>query len=133
MKVKAVIDTNVLVSAFLTKNPDSPTIRVVRAILSGEFELVCSQGIVEEYAEVLGRGYLNLPTQRVEELVGHIRLVGMFVTPADSDESFPDATDKVFYCTALAENAFLVTGNMKHYPPADFLRTPAQFCEMIGI
>ena len=32
-----------------------------------------------------------------------------------------------------AENAFLVTGNMKHYPSADFLRTPAQFCEMIGI
>ena len=133
MKAKAVIDTNVLVSAFLTKNPNSPTIRVVRAILSGEFELVCSRGIVEEYAEVLGRGYLNLPARRVEELVGHIRLVGTMALPANSDESFPDSTDKVFYCTALAENALLVTGNMKHYPPADFLRSPAQFCAMIGI
>lgn len=133
MSVKAVIDTNVLVSAFLTKNPDSPTIRVVRAILSDGFELVCSQGIVEEYAEVLGRGYLNLPAQRIEELIGHIRLVGTMAIPAESDERFPDATDKVFYCTALAENAILVTGNMKHYPTADFLRTHALFCEMLGI
>jgi len=33
MSIKAVIDTNVLVSAFLTKNLNSPTYRVASAIL----------------------------------------------------------------------------------------------------
>ena len=53
--------------------------------------------------------------------------------PAESNENFPDPDDKVFFCTALADDAHLVTGNMKHYPPANFVVTPAQFCELLGI
>jgi len=34
--IRAVIDTNVLVSAFSTHNPDSPTIRIYYAILRGD-------------------------------------------------------------------------------------------------
>ena len=41
--------------------------------------------------------------------------------------------DKVFFCTALASEAHLVTGNLKHYPKTDFIVTPAQFCEIAGI
>ena len=33
MKVYAVIDTNVLVSAFLTRHPDSATVKVLNALL----------------------------------------------------------------------------------------------------
>ena len=60
--IKAVIDTNVLVSAFWTPNRLSPTVRI-----------------------------------------------------ADEDDPL------------------LVTGNMKHYPPADFVVTPAEFCDILGI
>ena len=35
MNVKAVIDTNVLVSAYWTRNSDSPPARVYRALFSG--------------------------------------------------------------------------------------------------
>ena len=63
----------------------------------------------------------------------HIKLFGEEVVPAESDAQFPDLDDKVFYCTALAGGAQLVTGNMKHYPHADFVVSPAQFCEIAGI
>ena len=53
--------------------------------------------------------------------------------PAESNENFPDPDDKVFFCTALVDDAHLVTGNMKHYPPTNFVVTPAQFCELLGI
>ena len=37
---------------------------------------------------------------------------------------------RFFFCTALAGDAKLVTGNIKHYPPAELVVTPAQFCEI---
>ena len=49
----------------------------------------------------------------------------------------PDEADRVFYEVTLAgrngNDVKLVTGNMKHYPKADFIVTPAQFCELLGI
>lgn len=133
MSVKAVIDTNVLVSAFLTKNQNSPTYRIVDAILNDRFTAVYSHGMLDEYAEVLGRDYLNLPPSQVEELLMHIELSGEEALPIESDAYFPDIDDKVFFCTALASEAHLVTGNLKHYPKTDFIVTPAQFCEIAGI
>ena len=133
MSIKAVIDTNVLVSAFLTKNTNSPTYRVADAILDGKFTPVYSLAMFDEYVDVLGRDYLKLPQSSVEELLMHIKLFGKEVVPAESDAHFPDLDDKVFFCTALAGEAHLVTGNMKHYPKADYIVTPAQFCDIVGI
>ena len=49
MSVKAVIDTNVLVSSFLSKNPNSPTVRIANALLGGRFTPVYSRGMIDEY------------------------------------------------------------------------------------
>ena len=130
MNIKAVIDTNVLVSSFLSKNQKSPTVRIANAILAGKFTLVYSQEMLEEYEDVLGRSYLKLPSENVEALLAHIRAIGEAVTPADTSEDFPDPDDKVFYCTAIASEAKLVTGNLKHYPKSAIVVTPAEFCEL---
>ena len=53
--IRAVIDTNVLVSAFSTHNPDSPTIRIYYAILRGDVIVLHSPGIIAEYEDVLHR------------------------------------------------------------------------------
>ena len=37
MKCCAVVDTNVLVAALLSKRDDSATVRVIQAMISGEF------------------------------------------------------------------------------------------------
>ena len=46
--IHAVIDTNVLVSAFITKNPDSPTAKVWSALLNYD--------IIPMYRVVRGTG-----------------------------------------------------------------------------
>ena len=133
MGIKAVIDTNVLVSSFMSKNPNSPTVRIIKAIAEGIFTPVYSDDILSEYEEVLGRGHFKLDPAAISILIQRIKEIGEAVSPIDSEEDFPDADDKVFFCTALAGDAKLVTGNMKHYPPAELVVTPAQFCEIAGI
>lgn len=133
MGIKAVIDTNVLVSSFISKNPNSPTVRIIKAIAEGILTPVYFDDILSEYEEVLGRGHFKLDPSAISILIQRIQEIGEAVSPIDSEEDFPDADDKVFFCTALAGDAKLVTGNIKHYPPAELVVTPAQFCEMASI
>ena len=131
--IKAVIDTNVLVSAFWTRNRLSPTVRIANAIARDVFTPVYALEMISEYREVLLRTKFNFSANEVNALIDHIIAHGELVTPMESEGNFPDPQDKVFFCTALADDAHLVTGNMKHYPPASFVVTPAQFCELLGI
>ena len=89
--------------------------------------------ILSEYEEVLGRGRFKLDPAAISILIQGIKEVGEAVSPIVSEEDFPDPDDKVFFCTALAGDAQLVTGNIKHYPTAELVVTPAQFCEIAGI
>lgn len=133
MGIKAVIDTNVLVSSFISKNTNSPTVRIIKAIIEGIFTPVYSDDILSEYEEILGRGRFKLDPAAISILIQRIKEIGEAVSPIVSEEDFPDPDDKVFFCTALAGDAQLVTGNIKHYPTAELVVTPAQFCEIAGI
>ena len=53
--IYAVIDTNVLVSALITKNPEAATAKVVRLLLEQEFIPLYDAGIIAEYEDVLHR------------------------------------------------------------------------------
>ncbi|MFR4293267.1 MAG: putative toxin-antitoxin system toxin component, PIN family [Christensenellales bacterium] len=53
MKCYAVVDTNVIVSALITKNPDSPPRQVFRAMLTGDIVPLYHPDILAEYEEVL--------------------------------------------------------------------------------
>ena len=49
-----------------------------------------------------------------------------------SDEFFPDPKDIVFYEVALSkEDAYLVTGNKKHFPQKSIVVTPAEMLEIL--
>ena len=39
----------------------------------------------------------------------------------------------VFFCTALAANASLDTGKIKHCPKSAIVVTPAEFCDILGV
>ncbi len=49
----AVIDTNVFISALLSKNSDAATVKVLRAILDGRIVPLYHDEILIEYDEVL--------------------------------------------------------------------------------
>ena len=131
MKCCAVVDTNVLVAALLSKRDDSAT---VRAMISGEFIPLYHEDILAEYEDVLHRKKkYDLSEKAIQTVLNAIRRFGIEVFPKPTGEIFIDEDDIIFYEVAMEkrdDNAYLVTGNMKHYPVRDFIVTPA---EMIAI
>ena len=111
MNVKAVIDTNVLVSAYWTRNSDSPPARVYRALLSGTVTAFVNDEIISEYKDVLHRPKFGFNAEDIDKDIAFIEQSGVKIHPGDSTADFPDPDDKVFFCTALAGDAHLVTGS----------------------
>ena len=50
-----IVDTNVVVSALIGSDPDSPPARILDAMLEGEFSYVMSTALFNEYSSVLRR------------------------------------------------------------------------------
>ena len=110
-----VIDTNVLVSALITRNESSPTVQILRFLATGNIVPVYSDEILKEYNEVLRRAKFKLPESIIINLLKDIMDNGLKVTElADVSEKMPDPKDVVFYAVTLSaqdKDAFLVTGN----------------------
>jgi putative PIN family toxin of toxin-antitoxin system len=132
-KVFAVIDTNVIVSALLSRNnKESNTSRVFEAILDGRITPLYNEEILDEYKEVLGRSKFPFYKEDVEMVEILMVTVGLKLGRTTSFEGvFPDPKDVVFYEVTLSkDDAYLVTGNIKHFPQKPFVVTPA---EMVAI
>ena len=133
MKYYAVIDTNVLVSAMLKW--DSVPGNVLELVYSGTIIPLLNQHIVKEYREVLARPKFRLTQQIIEDAVGEIERLGLYVDARGLDILFPDPKDRVFYEVVMEERneeeAYLVTGNIKHFPEKPYIVTPRQMMDII--
>ena len=130
--IHAVIDTNVLVSAYLTKNQDSSTAKVWSAVLNGDITPMYNEEIIEEYTDVLNRKKFNIPEQLINDVLNHILENGVIGERILSDDFFPDPKDIVFYEVAqLKDDAYLVTGNTKHFPKNPIVVTPAEMLDIL--
>jgi len=133
----AVIDTNVIVASLKTRHHDSATVRVMDAVYSGQVTPLVNDAILAEYKEVLSRTHLKLDLAKCEYIVAFIADLAERFNPVPAEASMPDEDDRVFFEIALAgqgiADTHLVTGNAKHYPPADFVVSPAEFCDILGI
>lgn len=92
MEYYAVIDTNVLLSALLSKNENAATVKVLDAVFERK------------------------------------------IIPLYHQDILIDMDDLVFYEVAMEkrdDDAYLVTGNQKHYPFKDFIVTPAEMMAII--
>ena len=128
--IYAVFDTNVLISALLSKREDSPTVLLLNHVLDGRIVLVYNEEIVSEYQEVLHRDKFGFSDERIKTVLEVVR-TGLCLGRTPSNEIFPDQDDAVFYEVALSkEGTFLVTGNFRHFPKSPIVVTPA---EMISI
>jgi putative toxin-antitoxin system toxin component, PIN family len=126
--INVVLDTNVLVSGLLSAN-GIPT-QIVNAFKDKCFILFYSYEILAEYSDVLFRERLGLNHEDVNNLLEEISKIGILITPDISNIPMSDEDDRVFYDVAKCCNAYLVTGNTKHYPYEPHILTPAQFIEM---
>ena len=130
--IYAVVDTNVLVSALLSRHADASTVKVVEAFQERKFKLLFNKEIFNEYYDVLLRPRLKLPEEKVQKLISQIGSDGIASNRLHSDEHFPDPKDVVFYEVAISkEDAYLVTGNKKHFPNKPIVVTPAEMVEIL--
>lgn len=130
----AVIDTNVIVSALISKNIDSNPGKVFRAIVQERIVPLYNDEILAEYRCVLSRPKFHLAPALIETVLKAIIVDGLNLdgVPAIGID-FPDPKGIVFYEIAVSkENAYLVTGNIKHFPVRSFIVTPAEMVEMLG-
>lgn len=134
MAVLAVIDTNVLVSALLSKHEDAATVQVVDRIFVGEIVPLISEKIMDEYEEVLHRPKFHFPKEVIRRLLEAMRQNGVDIEPVITGEILPDPKDLVFYEVAMTkqdEDAYLVTGNTKHFPVKPFVVTPGEMLNIL--
>lgn len=131
--IYAVIDTNVLVSALITHDPEAATAKVVRLLFEQRFVLMYDADIIAEYEEVLHRVKFKIQPEVADALVSYIIEHGVETSRASFAEIMPDEDDRVFYKIALSnEDSFLVTGNLKHYPTSPHVISPAEFIGLIS-
>ena len=130
--IKAVIDTNVIVSAYITKNLEAATSKVWEAVLQCKLTPIYNDEILSEYSEVLHREKFGIPEHLIKWALDTIVTNGVRGERILSDEFFPDPKDVVFYEVAMSkEDAYLVTGNTKHFPKKPIVVTPAEMLEIL--
>lgn len=130
--IYAVFDTNVIVSALLSRNPDAATVKVFEALMLNRIIPLINDEIVNEYEEVLHRPKFRFPDNLVSAVIANIEQKGIRLQRTHSKEYFPDSKDAVFYEIALSKEAsYLITGNIKHFPKSPIVVTPAEMLEIL--
>ncbi len=130
--VYAVIDTNIFVSSFITKNYLASTRRVVNSFFEGRIKLLYNEEILEEYSKVLHRPKFHLADVDIAELIHFIRTHGIDSDRFPYDGDMSDEDDRVFYEVSLSmDDSFLVTGNLKHFPHTPKVVTAAEMMEIL--
>ncbi|WP_418751812.1 putative toxin-antitoxin system toxin component, PIN family [Frisingicoccus sp.] len=130
----AVIDTNVLVSALLSSNDMAATVQVVGRMIAGQIVPIYSREIMNEYEEVLNRKKFNFPRKMVRYVLKLIGECGIFVEPQPMEVILPDIKDLPFYEVVMEkrkDGAYLVTGNLKHFPKEPYIVTARQLIDIL--
>ena len=133
MRYYAVIDTNVIVSAMLKWNsvPGS----ILELAIEGPITPVLNEKILEEYREVLLRPKFHFTDKIVSEVIEAIKRRAIFADEERIDIELPDPKDRVFYEVVMEQrkssDAYLVTGNIKHFPVEPYVVTPKEMIDII--
>ena len=132
-KLFAVVDTNVLVSALISTRLDTPPMTVLAHVYSGTITPVYNDEIIREYRNVLSREKFHLSPEQIERAISVILDYGLFLDRTHIEgKAVPDPKDVVFYEVRMSkEDAYLVTGNIKHFPKKPFVVTPAEMVTII--
>jgi putative PIN family toxin of toxin-antitoxin system len=114
-KPRAVLDTNVVVSAHLRN--DGLERFVLDLALTGKIQLFVSDPILEEYRNVLTRPKFRIDPVKAAASLHLIEEASTKIRPLKQVKAARDPDDNKFLECALGAQAdYLVTGNKKHFP-----------------
>lgn len=135
--IRAVLDANVLVSAFISRRGGAPD-RIVRAWREGAFELILSPKLIAELGDVLDRPKFALQANEGRGRAYIAALTGDAVhveDPRDPPRVSHDRGDDYLIALALAARADVIVSGDSHLtelpevsPP---VMTPRQFAERL--
>lgn len=134
MKYYTVIDTNVLVSAMLSKNEQAATVQLMEHLWRQKIIPIYSKKIIEEYWEVLQRSKFSFAQEDIRKTIATIIKHGVSIEPTPTGEQLPDMKDLPFYEVVMekrVDDAYLVTGNIKHFPKRTYIVTARQMLDII--
>ena len=115
MKPLWVLDTNILVSALLSKQ--GPPSRLWDALGAGRYLLAYDPRILHEYQQVLSRPKFGFIASEMADVFGVMARFGEIVLPTVALPPLLDPDDTPFLeVAASTPDKVLVTGNAKHYP-----------------
>jgi len=117
-RLRAVLDTNVFLSAFLSRSPSSPTREILQRWQAGEFDLLASDALIDELAEKLLENKIH--PVRVTEFLTLLAGAAEWITvpedavlpvvPGDPDD------DPILACAIVGKADYLVTYDA-HFEP----------------
>jgi putative PIN family toxin of toxin-antitoxin system len=110
-RLRAVFDTNIFVAAYLSKNPQGPTMELLRRWRQEEFELLYSDDLLVEIDEKFSaRGiadeYKDSLLVELRDLATYVEVKPLDVKPviiADPDDDF------ILACAVVGQADYLVT------------------------
>ncbi len=133
MRYFAVLDTNVLVSALLNKS--SVPAMILDEAADGRIAPLYDDDILAEYEDVLHRKKFPFAERDIRAVIEAIKSRGIHVEAGAVDVTLPDMDDVIFYAVVMEKrketDAYLVTGNLKHFPKEPFIVTPREMLDII--
>lgn len=133
MKYYAVLDTNVLVSALL--RIASVPGQIAAEALCGDIIPVLNNDILTEYENVLNRPKFRFDKQAVNIFLDEFKKRAVYSDYGLIEDEIPDQKDVVFYAVLMEKrkerDAYLVTGNIKHFPVRTYVVTPREMLDII--
>lgn len=135
MKHKIVLDTNVLITALLSRNGAS--FKLLSMIDDERIELVLSTPLVKEYEDVLSRKKFSLGDNEIKDILDYLCLISShhqiyyLWRPI-----LKDIKDDMVLELAVKANAIIVTHNKKDFAEASKFNLPvvtaSEFLNLLG-
>jgi len=135
---RAVLDPNVLISAFISQRGGAPD-RIVRAWREGAFELVVSPSLIAELTDVLGRPKFarQAAEGRAQAYIAALAGDAMQIDdPPDPPAVSPGRSDDYLIALARAARANVIVSGDSHLTqltdPTPPVLTPREFVERLA-
>ena len=132
MKYYAVLDTNVLVSSLLSSHKGTAIDAIWDYVARGIIVPLVNDEILAEYSEVLHRKKLGLVRDHVDDALAAVKEKALSCERKPGASVVIDPDDVVFYEVYLSrDDAYLITGNLKHFPKNGRIVSPAEMVHII--